>query len=175
MPGTACTNFAPIAMPPAAGKKSAGRGAQTKNLRVLLHTGSWKHCDGVSIRYHAHAAELVKGGHQLYLSTAREELAEDDDFGLLPALLMGHGVRAPCSDGPNLALPTLGNMFRIIAFMARNEIDVVHATFDPVSTMFLLAAQIFGVPVVVSLRPPRVSCRADASAAPAVAAPCGAG
>ena len=30
---------------------------------------------------------------------------------------MGHGVRTPCSDGPNLPLPTLGNLVQMLRFM----------------------------------------------------------
>ena len=48
-------------------------------MRVLVYSGSWKHCDGVSIRYHAHAAELGRAGHHLSLATAAAEMAEDDD------------------------------------------------------------------------------------------------
>ena len=73
--------------------------AVPKPLRVMLHSHSWAHCDGVAIRYKAHARELHAQGHRVALSLSAQET--DPSAGFVDAsLALAYGSRVPCSDGP---------------------------------------------------------------------------
>ena len=131
-------------------------GSQTP-LRVLLHSHSWSHCDGVAIRYKAHAEQLRAEGHWVGLSLSAaesEELVERCPAWLSPAdaaesclLSLPDAARVPCSDGPMMPMGSLRNFVRAVMFVIRQRPDVIHATFDSHAVSWLLLARLTGIPL----------------------------
>jgi hypothetical protein len=138
--------------------RAAGSGAP---LRVLLHSHSWSHCDGVAIRYQAHARQLRKEGHWVGLSLSAAEsegLAACLPARLLPGdvpdgaaetslLSLPDAARVPCSDGPMMPMGSLRNFAAALAFVVRQRPDVIHATFDSHAVSWLLVARLAGKPL----------------------------
>ena len=142
-------------------RRSPG-GSKTKTslrvgARVLLHSHSWSHCDGVAIRYKAHARQLRSEGYWVGLSLSAaesEELSDRLPAWLAPAgsgepclLSLPDAARVPCSDGPMMPMGSLRNLLRALVSVVRLQPDVIHATFDSHAVSWLLIARLAGVPL----------------------------
>ena len=140
--------------------RAAGSGAP---LRVLLHSHSWSHCDGVAIRYKAHAQQLRSEGLWVGLSLSAaesEELSNSFPEWLSPAdadrsclLSLPDSARVPYSDGPMMPMGSLRNLVRALMFVVRQQPDVIHATFDSHAVSWLLVARLAGVPLYARTNP----------------------
>lgn len=142
--------------PSASPARKPAAGSRTP-LRVLLHSHSWSHCDGVAIRYKAHAQQLRTDGHWVGLSLSAaegEEVVERMPAWLSPdgasescLLCLPDAARVPCSDGPMMPMGSLRNLSYALAFVLRERPDVIHATFDSHAVSWLLVARLAGVPL----------------------------
>ena len=130
-------------------RQQAAAAAPPAALRVLLHSHSWAHCDGVAIRYKAHSRQLIAQGHRVALVLSEEET--DDSAGFVDASLsLSYCSRAPCSDGPMIPMCCAANLLAALRFVVQEQPDIIHVTFDSQSVAWVLAARLCNVPLVVS-------------------------
>jgi glycosyltransferase involved in cell wall biosynthesis len=101
--------------------------------------------DGVCRRYSAILTEMRRIGYKVVLFTIEDEpegIPPDIEYITLDHMIM------PAYPGKKVARPGISMLFRIIAALSRNKVDVLHITNDGFSHIFALACWYLGITVV---------------------------
>jgi glycosyltransferase involved in cell wall biosynthesis len=114
-------------------------------MKVLIHSHSYKNCDGVSVRYKGHIKDLQSKNHEIFFMTGKKEL---DDNILCQNRYLTNEYRIP---NTIIHFPIFSPQNLKIILNTINEFkpDIIHVTVDLSSLMWILAAKIMKVPIVV--------------------------
>ena len=124
--------------------------ASAPMMRVLLHTHSWSHCDGVAIRYKAHTRQLRAEGHWVGLVISADESDSAAEAAATRLLTLPDAARVPMSDGPEMPMGSVRNFWAALRFVNREQPDVIHATFDSHAVSWLLVARLTDTALVMA-------------------------
>ena len=124
-------------------------GALASALKIAIYSHSLPpEVDGVSRRFSMLIKEFNRRGHSVFVFTLEKRLELTN---VEPVTLLDFATGLAAYPTKKIGKPGWGELNRITNVLKEQKPDVVHVTVDALSTQFVMAARLAGVPVVGSI------------------------